>query len=227
MKIFNHVKLKELDFDLTSETTEKGRYYQTPEGNIYPSVTTILSEFNKDVILNWKERVGEEQANKISRLAASRGTKLHTVCENYLLNEMTSFKIKTLMPDTKALFIKLKPKIDSSLDNVYAIEQALYSNILKTAGRVDCIAEWDGELSVIDFKTSSKLKKEEYIENYFMQCTIYTHMFEEIVRKPINRIVVVIAVENEEPQIFVKDKRFYLEQTVNFINNYHLTRQTT
>lgn len=227
MKKFNHVTIEKLKFDLESDTTEKGRYYKTPEGLLYPSVTTVLSEYSKDGILKWKQKIGEEKANKIASMAANRGTMLHSVCEKYLLNEMSSLKMQTMMPTTKSLFMKLKPRIDESLDNIHSIEQALYSNNLKVAGRVDCIAEWDGVLSVIDFKTSTKSKKEEYIQNYFMQCTTYTEMYEELTGTPINQIVVVIAVEDDLSQIFVKDKKPYLEKTVNFINNYHLTRLTT
>jgi hypothetical protein len=111
---FKHVKLKELDFDLKAVTTEKGREYQTPSGSSYPSVTTVLSEYNKKAIFEWRERVGAETANKIARSASNRGTKLHTVCEKYLLNEMTDLKLQTMMPDTKELFLSLKPSDGNS-----------------------------------------------------------------------------------------------------------------
>ena len=102
---FNFIKIPELDFDLKAVTTEKGREYQTPNGNSYPSVTTVLSEYNKKAIFEWRERVGADVANKIAAKASSRGTKLHTVCENYLLNEMTDDKLRTMMPNTKQLFL--------------------------------------------------------------------------------------------------------------------------
>lgn len=223
MKTFNHVKLDALNFDLESVTLPTGRTYVAPDGTKYPSVTTVLSTYNKKAILEWRKRVGEEEANKISTKASTRGTKLHSVCEKYLLNELTDMKMRSMMPDTKSLFLKMRDRIDDSIDNIYSIEQALYSKKLRVAGRVDCIAEWDGVLSVIDFKTSSKLKKEEYIENYFMQCTTYTVMFEELTGIPIGQIVVAIAVENEDPQFFIKQQEQYLHKTVNFINNYHLT----
>ena len=157
---FNHVKLESLNFDLTAVTTDNGRQYTTPEGKIYPSVTTVLSEYNKKAIFEWRERVGAEEANKISRAASGRGTKLHTVCEKYLLNEMSDMKIQTMMPDTKELFFALKPHLDKNIGNIYSLEQALYSDELRMAGRVDCIAEWDGKLSVIDLKLhrSQKMK---------------------------------------------------------------------
>lgn len=227
MKTFEHVKLDSLKFDLESKTTESGRVYVTPDGRKYPSVTTVLGSMGKQAIMEWRKRVGFEEANRISRLASSRGTKLHSVCEKYLLNEMTQMKLNSMMPDTKALFRTLKPVLDENVGKIYSLEQALYSHVLMVAGRVDCIAEWNGELSVIDFKTSTKLKEENYIQNYFMQCTIYSQMFEEITNIPINQIVVAIATEESDtPQIFVRDKRDYWDKTRDFINNYHLTAGT-
>lgn len=217
---FNHVKLESLNFDLTAVTTDNGRQYTTPEGKIYPSVTTVLSEYSKKAIFEWRDRVGAEVANKISRAASGRGTKLHTVCEKYLLNEMSDMKIQTMMPDTKELFFALKPHLDKNIGNIYSLEQALYSNELRMAGRVDCIAEWDGKLSVIDFKTASKAKDEDYILNYFMQCTAYANMFEERTGQPIDQLVVAIAVVEDFPQIFVRNKTKYIPELNKFIDMY-------
>lgn len=217
---FNHVKLESLNFDLTAVTTDNGRQYTTPEGKIYPSVTTVLSEYNKKAIFEWRDRVGAEVANKISRAASGRGTKLHTVCEKYLLNEMSDMKIQTMMPDTKELFFALKPHLDKNIGNIYSLEQALYSNELRMAGRVDCIAEWNGKLSVIDFKTASKSKDENYILNYFMQCTAYANMFEERTGQPIDQLVVAIAVVEDFPQIFVRNKTKYIPELNKFIDSY-------
>lgn len=224
---FNHVRLPELDFELQSQTTESGREYVTPTGKSYPSVTTVLSEYNKKAFFEWRERVGAEEANKIAAKASSRGTKLHTVCENYLLNEMTDVKLKTMMPDTKQLFLSLKPHIDKHIGDVYCIEQALYSKVLRLAGRVDCIAEWNGQLSVIDFKSSTREKSEDNILNYFMQCTAYAEMFEEITGKPINQVVVAIAVEDGTHQIFVREKsQLYIESLQRYIGKYWRKRLT-
>lgn len=217
---FNHVKLESLNFDLTAVTTDNGRQYTTPEGKIYPSVTTVLSEYNKKAIFEWRDKVGAEVANKISRAASGRGTKLHTVCEKYLLNEMSDMKIQTMMPDTKELFFALKPHLDKNIGNIYSLEQALYSDELRMAGRVDCIAEWDGKLSVIDFKTASKSKDENYILNYFMQCTAYANMFEERTGQPIDQLVVAIAVVEDFPQIFVRNKTKYIPELNKFIDSY-------
>jgi genome maintenance exonuclease 1 len=224
---FNHVKLPELDFELQAQTTEAGREYATPIGKSYPSVTTVLSDYNKKALFEWRERVGAEEANKIAAKASSRGTKLHTVCENYLLNEMTDDKLRTMMPDTKQLFMSLRPHLDGNIGDVYCIEQALYSKTLRLAGRVDCIAEWNGQLSVIDFKSSTREKSEDNILNYFMQCTAYAEMFGEITGKPINQIVVAIAVEDGSHQIFVREKSdYYIESLQRYIGKYWRKRLT-
>lgn len=220
---FSFITLPELDFDLKAETTPEGRRYITPEGESYASVTTVLTEYNKKAIMEWRERVGEEEANKISAQASSRGTRVHSLCETYLKNELSPMKISTMMPDAKELFYKIKPFLDTHIGRVYALEQALYSDELRIAGRVDCIAEWDDKLSVIDFKTASKEKNEDWIENYFMQCSAYAEMFEERTGKPIDQIVVAIAVANGNPQIFVKEKQDYLRGLNYFIDEYYST----
>ncbi len=211
MKVFNHIKLPELDFDLEAKTTDSGRKYFTPEGNSYPSITTVLSAFtDKKFLVEWRKRIGEEEANKITKKSSTRGTKLHSICEKYLLNEMNEMKIKTLMPDIKDFFLQLKPYIDENVDNVYGTEQALYSDVLKIAGRTDCIAEWNGKISIIDYKNSIRMKEEKNIQNYFIQCTAYAQMFEFLTKKPIEQIVVAIANEEGKPQIFVRETTKYL-----------------
>lgn len=221
--MFEFVKLPELDFDLQSKTENGSRKYVTPNGDAYPSVTTILSAYNKKAIQEWRERVGEEAANKISTQASSRGTRLHSLCETYLLNELSPLKLNSVMPDAKELFVKIKPKLDANIGKIYSLEQALYSDKLKIAGRVDCIAEWNGELSVIDFKTAAKEKNEDWIQNYFMQCSAYAEMFEERTGRPINQIVVAIAVSSGDTQIFVKQKEDYLRGLNFFIDEYYDT----
>lgn len=217
---FRHVKLPELNFDLKSVTTEEGRRYTTPSGNVYPSITTVLSSYNKKAIYEWRQRVGDEEANKVSRKASTRGTKLHSICESYLLNELTPLKMHTVMPDTKELFNQLRPHIDANVGDVYGIEQSLYSDSLRVAGRCDCIAEWKGKLSIIDYKTSTREKDEEHIQNYFMQCSAYAEMFGEITGKSVDQIVVAIAVENGNSQIFVRQKTNYLDALRQYIQNY-------
>jgi genome maintenance exonuclease 1 len=220
MRIFEHVNLPQLQFDLNAETTDSGRLYTTPEGNKYKSITTVLSNYNKKAIYEWRQAVGEEQANKVSRKAASRGTKVHKICEDYINNEISEMKMQMLMPDMKELFFKIKPDIDECVGKVYAQEQALYSDKYRIAGRVDLIAEWDGKLSVIDFKTSTKQKDEEDIQNYFMQCTAYALMFAERTGIWIDDIVVVIATEEGPAQIFEKQIHDYRQPLLVYVDKY-------
>jgi genome maintenance exonuclease 1 len=219
--MFEFVKLPELDFDMKAVTTDSGRVYATPSGEKYPSVTTILSSYGKKQLFEWRKRVGEEEANKIASKASRRGTALHTVCEKYLLNELTGMKIASMLPTTKELFYKIKPHIDTRIGKIYALEQALYSHNLKIAGRVDCIAEWDGMLSIIDFKSSTKQKDKNNIGNYFMQCTAYGLMYEEIVRVPIEQIVVLIGTENGPGQVFVEKKDNYIEELEKYVRKHY------
>ena len=217
---FNHVKLESLDFELESVTTDDGRRYTTPDGKVYPSITTVLSSYNKQAILEWRQRVGEEEANRVSRKASNRGTKLHSTVEQYLLNEMSPLKMHTMMPDMKELFLKLKPFLDENVNNIYGIEQPLYSHRLRLAGRCDCIGEWDGKISIIDWKTANYSKEKDQIANYFMQASAYAEMFGEITGIEVNQIVVAIAVENQPPQIFIEEKSKYLDGLNNYIGKY-------
>ena len=212
MKDFRHVKLGELDFDLESITTEEGRVYKVPGGKLYPSITTVLSSYNKKAIMEWRKRVGDEEANRISRMASGRGTKLHNTIEKYLLNEMSEVKIQTMMPDIKEMFFEMRKIIDENLGVIYGIEQPLYSHKLKLAGRCDCIAEWQSELAIVDWKTSSRPKEKDHIENYFMQATAYAEMFEEVTGKPIEKIVVAISVQDGSTQIFEERRDSYINK---------------
>ena len=218
---FNHVKLDALNFELESVTTESGRTYKTPTGNVYPSITTLLSSYNKQAIYEWRQRVGEEEANRISRKASGRGTKLHNTVEKYLLNEMSPLQMHSVMPDTKELFLKLKPFLDTHVNNIYGIEQPLFSDELRLAGRCDCIGEWNGEISIIDWKTANYSKEKDQIANYFMQASAYAEMFGERTGISINQIVIAIAVENQQPQIFIEDKKHYLAGLNKYIDKYH------
>jgi genome maintenance exonuclease 1 len=225
MKTFNHVKLPQLDFDLQAVTTEKGRRYTTPDGNAYPSITTVLASYNKKAIMEWRERVGAEEATKISTKASNRGTRFHSICESYLLNEMSPMKLSAMMPDIKEMFVAMREHLDYNISDVYALEQALYSHNLKIAGRVDCIAKWKGQPAIIDFKTANKAKEEDWIENYFMQCTAYAMMFEELAGIPINNIVVAIAVGDGTIQIFEKEKERYILPLMRYIHKYEIESQ--
>ena len=217
---FNFVKLPELDFELESETTESGRRYTTPNGEKYPSITTVLSSYNKKAIMEWRQRVGNEEANRIAGRASRRGTQLHTLCEKYILGELTGMKMQTLMPLDKMMFGQLRPLLDNHVGDVYCLEQPLYSDKLRLADRVDLIAEWNGKLAVIDFKTSTKQKEEENIQNYFMQCTAYALMFAERTGMWIDDIVVLIAIEEGPAQVFERQIDDYRQPLIEYIDKY-------
>lgn len=189
--MFNHISH---NFPkLLTEEVDGKRLYLAPNGEHYPSVTTVLSDYNKKEIQEWRARVGEEQANKISRQATTRGTSVHKVIEKYLKNEDIS-KYE-MLPNVKSLFFRMKEELDKKVNNIHCLEDKLYSHTLKLAGTVDCISEYNGELSVIDFKTSVRLKKKENIGNYFMQGAAYSTMFTEMTGLPINKIVILIGVD--------------------------------
>lgn len=193
--------------ELEAETLPSGRTYTTPEGNKYPSITTCLSILSRESIKAWRARVGEEEANRISGRAAGRGTRVHKMCEDYINNCLV---IDKYTPADKQTFYDLKPILDEHIGLVRGQEVPLYSDYLGVAGRVDCVAEWDGRLSVIDFKTSRKTKKKEWITSYFMQASAYCVMFEERTGIPIDKIVIVIAVDGAEPQVFVEKRDKYI-----------------
>jgi genome maintenance exonuclease 1 len=214
---FKHVGC-DIDYDLATETINGKRFYVTPDGDKYPSVTTITSQYNKQSIMEWRKRVGEEEANRISSKAAGRGTRVHTLCENYLNNQEDY--LQKQMPDAIVMFKTLQPLLDQYVNNIHALEVPLYSKHLRTAGRVDCIAEFDGNLSVIDFKTASKPKEDKWIQNYFMQCSAYAVMFEERTKIPVPRIVVMIAVDGDKAQIFVKKRDDYIGEFIKYRDIY-------
>lgn len=197
------------DFAQSTTNEDGSRVYVNASGVAYPSATTVLSVLSKDSIKEWRKRVGEEEANRISSTAATRGTKIHTLVEKYLDNEEITeelYEDLKVDPFNKQLFEDYK-KFLNCIDNIHAQELALYSDHLRMAGRVDCIAEYNGKLSVIDYKTSRKLKRKEWIESYFMQATAYSIMYEERTGIPIPQIVIGIAVDHEsEPQVFVEKR---------------------
>ena len=218
MKTFRYVEgLPEL-VSLKTEEVDGKRFYVTPSGAKLPSVTTVLGHSKKHLIKEWRERVGQDEAQKISTRASVRGTKFHNMMEKYLQNDTALFE--NVMPDMKQAFRDVQKTVDL-IDNIHYIECPLYSESLGVAGRTDCIGEFAGVLSVIDFKTSTRLKKEEWIDNYFEQGTAYALMYEELVGKPIDQIVIIISVDGEtEPQLFIRDRKYYEESLVNKIKAY-------
>lgn len=219
MSHFRYVEgLPELYAPRTEEIQGK-RYYISPNGTKLPSITTVLGHFKKEALKKWRERVGHEEANKISNRAAVRGTKLHNLLESYVKNEQID--TKSMMPDLLFSFTDMK-KMLTRVNNIHYVESPLYSENLSIAGRTDLIAEFDGIPSIIDFKTSSRVKKETEILDYFLQGTAYALMYEERVGQPINQIVILMSPNNGEDTIaFVKNKEPYVDTLKEKIEQYY------
>lgn len=204
--------------DLKSSTFPDGkRYYTLEDGTRLPSVTTVVGAQKKQAIMDWRRRVGEEEANRVSRQATSRGTNVHTICENYLNNKQDY--MRGVMPDALEYFLSIKPYLNK-INNIHYQEVALWSKQLGLAGRVDCIAEYEGELSVIDFKTASRPKDRESILDYFWQTCAYALMYEELIGEPINNLVIIMAVKDEQPLIFKEKTEDHIEGLVEAIRYY-------
>ena len=213
---FEHLPFNLYEHNELESTTIVGkRQYVTPDGS-FPSITTVLGRKKAKAIKQWRERVGAEEANKITTQASRRGTNMHKVVENYLDNYEDYFE--KALPHVKELFSTIQPIIDDNISLIHGIEVPLWSKHLGVAGRCDCIGVWDNELAIIDWKTSNKLKKEEWVEDYFLQATAYSIMYEERTKQPVGKAVIVIAVEGDQPQVFVKRTKNYwtiLEETLN------------
>ena len=197
MKTFIHHDLPKLERTTAPDGT---RVYKTPSGRAYPSVTTVTSLHSAKGIAEWRRRVGNEEANRVSARASARGTRVHTLCEHYLLGNNPE-------PDIfdAEIFNSMKLWLDD-IDNIHCLETPLYSDFLEVAGTVDCIAEFQGKLSVIDFKTANKPKDREDIYNYFMQTAAYAVAFEERTGIPIGRLVIIMGVENDDPRLFIEKR---------------------
>jgi ATP-dependent exoDNAse (exonuclease V) beta subunit len=167
-----------------------------------------------DAIKQWRARVGNEEANRISSAATTRGTRIHQLCEDYLNNDDIDASKYTL--DDVSNFKELKIVLDANIDNIHLQEVRLYSDYLKMAGTVDCVAEWKGKLAIIDFKTAKKAKNREYILNYFCQASAYAIMYEERYNIPISRIVILVSVDGEPPQIFEDKRDYYVKELMHW-----------
>ena len=219
--LHEHVELTEMD----AVTTDSGRKYRTPEGIDLPSITTVLSILSRDSIAKWRKKVGNEEANRISHRASTRGTAVHEICEKYVNND-PNFK-QGYTPDIIASFLDLKPILDERLTKVYAQEAPLYSNHLGCAGRVDCVGVFDGKISIIDYKTSMKPKKKEWVKNYFMQEAGYAVMWEERTGMPITQLVTIISVDGSEPQVFIEHRDNWINTLKNTIKQYNEENSTS
>ena len=200
--------------------TPSGRRYQTPDGNVYPSITTLLGDQpeKKRAIAEWRARVGEEEANKISRQAANRGTDLHNLMEKYILGD--EIDAKKIMPSTLARFRLVQKCIDENLQLVYASETPMFSDILRIAGTADLICEWDGEVTVIDFKTSRKRKTPDMITDYFLQATAYSIMFEEHTGIECHNFAILIVTDEGEFDCFRGKRNDYVRPLIRVRDQY-------
>ena len=205
--------------ELERETIDGVRYYKVPtEEELLKlvSITSITSHFNREIFINWRKKVGEEEAEKITKAATSRGTDMHSLVENYLDNK----DLPSVAPMADFLFKIAKTNLNR-INNIYALEGSLYSKQLGIAGTVDCIAEYDGELAIIDFKTSKKPKPREWIEHYFVQCMAYGCMLYELTGISVKKLVIIMACENGECVVYEeRDKSKYIKLLTEYIRKF-------
>ena len=216
--MFKHLDYLKEEVDLEAETIEGTRFYRVPCGKMYPSITSVTSFYERQKFVEWRKRVGNEEADRITRLATTRGTKFHDLVEKYMLNE--NVDDHKPLPTTKFLFLKAKPYLDR-INNIHALEKSLYSDYLGLAGRVDCIAEYEGELAIIDFKTSKKIKPEKWIENYFVQEVAYACMYYEMTGIPVQKLITIMVAENGECFVYEKrNKDYYIKLLTKYIREF-------
>ena len=221
--MFNHVQISRPE--VTTETRNRKRFYVTPEGEKYPSIPTVLSIRKKEGLFEWRKRVGNDVANYVARTSASRGTKVHHMCEDYLNNEFDEEKHKKdFLPF--CLFNQLKDQVLCNVGNIHAQEAGLYSDKYKVAGRVDCVAEYKDTLSIIDFKTSTRERSDDWNENYYIQGSAYAEMFEERTKIKIDQVVILVVTEDGTVQEFVKSKQDYLPMLEESINEWSKSNET-
>ena len=231
--MFNHVDVNLPK--LSRETIDGVRYYSVPDEEELlklVSITSVTSHFNKEIFVNWRKKVGNEEANRIMRKASTRGTQFHSLMEKYFLNEIDdydSFSGDALAknPGVWFLFLEAVQILEKKVGDIYCIEDYLYSDEYGVAGAVDMIAEYEGKTSVVDFKTSNKDKKEEWIENYFIQGTAYAKMFTERTNIPCNQLVIFIMPDSGVPQIFIKSVDDYTPLLITAIEDFKSYQQKT
>lgn len=224
MKTFNHVgpacELQELE----SKTGEKGRFYKAPNGNWYPSVTTVVGHQSIEGIRKWEKRVGWTEAEKIRRTSSWRGTKYHGIVENYIKGNLEAVEESTGLPSF--LFRAARAVLDR-IDNVHVLEAPLYSDDLCVAGRVDCIAEFDDDLAIIDFKTTKELKQESWLEKYFVQEAAYAYMYWERTGVEVKKLVTLSVAEDGQTQVVEKyDKIPYIDTLCQWIKDYRFFQES-
>ena len=215
--MFNHVDLSITPLD--RETIDGVRYYDVPDVEGFTklvSITSVTSWINREIFRAWRAKVGNEESDKITKAATSRGTDMHTLAENYLLNK----DLPSVQPLSDFLFKQAKPKLNL-IDNIHAIEQPLYSLKLGVAGTVDCIADYEDELAVIDFKTSKKPKPRKWIDHYFVQCAAYACMLYEMKEISVKKFVIIMSCEDGEVVVYEEyDKAKYIKLLSEYIREF-------
>lgn len=216
--MFNHVDMNLPK--LEREEIDGVRYYKVPgEDNLsrLVSITSVTSFHNRHIFEQWRKKVGEEEANRVNKAATSRGTDLHSLVENHLNNIP---ELPEVQPISQFLFKIAKNKLNN-INNIYALESSLYSKQLGIAGTVDCIAEYNGELAIIDFKTSKKPKPREWIEHYFVQCAAYACMFYEMTGIPVKKLVILMSCEDGDCVVYEEyDKMKYIKLLNGYIKEF-------
>jgi len=215
--MFNHIDIKLPS--LERETIDGVRYYSVPDEEELlklVSITSVTSHFNKEIFVKWRKKVGNEEADRITKAATSRGTDMHTLVEDYLHNR----NLSDVQPISEFLF-KISKNDLKKINNIHALEGSLYSKQLGIAGTVDCIAEYEGELAIIDFKTSKKPKPREWIEHYFVQCMAYGCMLYELTGISVKKLVIIMACENGECVVYEeRDKSKYIKLLSEYIRKF-------
>ena len=211
---FNHI---EIDYpSLSRETVDGVRYYDTPNGKKLVSITSVISHYNREIFREWRAKVGEKEANKVTKQATSRGTDMHTLAEYYLKNS----KLPSVQPLSEMLFKQAKSTLNK-IDNIHAQEQALFSYELGIAGSVDCIAEYEGELAIIDFKTAKKPKPKKWVDHHFVQCAAYACMLYEMTGIMVKKFVIIMSCEDGEVVVYEEyDKRKYINLLSEYIREF-------
>ena len=217
MREFEYEKIDLGYDDLVADTQPTGRTYITPDGSRFPSITTVLNILSEEYITAWRSRVGEEEANKVSHRASTRGTLVHSILEKYLLNEDTT----KFLPHIKQSLENIRPILDESITKIYGLEVPLYSRHLGVAGRCDCISVFDGVPSIVDFKTSRRVKTADKISNYFAQMAGYAVMWEERTGMPITNTVIIMDVDDNEPIVFREHRDNHIELLIDTIKEYN------
>tara|TARA_S200000501_G_scaffold344494_1_gene356296 strand:+ start:390 stop:1067 length:678 start_codon:yes stop_codon:yes gene_type:complete len=215
--MFNHININLPK--LHRETIDGVRYYSVPDDDELlklVSITSVTSHFNKQIFLDWRKRVGNEEADRVTKAATTRGTDMHTLTEYYLKND----DLPKVPPISDFLF-KISKKELNKINNIHALEGPMYSTHLGVAGTVDCIAEYDGELSIIDFKTSKKPKPRKWVDHYFVQCMAYGCMLYEMTGITVKKLVIIMACENGECIVYEEyDKAKYIKLLQQYITKF-------